>query len=150
MSTDDTVPPFDVEPATLDDLAPTTALWAEAGLTRPWNDPAADFRQAIRTPTSEIFIIRRNTEIVASVMVGYEGHRGWVYYLATADAYRGQGLGQRLMQKCETWLLAQNCPKLMLMVRSSNSTVIDYYKALGYSQSDVVTMEKWLRPKVTN
>lgn len=149
MSTDEQVQ-FDIQSATPADLSQTIALWTQAGLTRPWNDPASDFRQAIRTPTSEIFIIRRNTEIIASVMVGYEGHRGWVYYLATADAYRGQGLGQRLMQKCEAWLLAQNCPKLMLMVRTSNSAVIDYYEGLGYSRSDVVTMEKWLRPKVTN
>lgn len=136
--------PARIETATRADQDQTIALWRQAGLTRPWNDPATDFLRALETPTSDMFVIRQGDAVIASVMVGFEGHRGWVYYLATAESCRGQGYARLLMHHCEQWLLARNCPKLMLMVRSANTGVIAFYEDLGYERSDVVTMQKWI------
>lgn len=117
------------------------ALWAAAGLTRPWNDPGADLRSALTTETSTVLGARTpDGTLVGTVMVGYDGHRGWVYYLAVDEAQRGAGLGRALMVAAEAWLVSQGAPKVQLMVRSSNTAVLGFYAALGYTDQDCVVL----------
>jgi len=126
------------------DAAAAVALWAEAGLTRPWNDADGDFGRAVAGPASAVLGIRADGALVATAMVGHDGHRGWVYYLAVADAARGQGLGRQLMAACEEWLVARGIPKIQFMVRTSNQGVLDFYDHLGYVRQDVLVLGRRL------
>ena len=118
------------------------ALWERCGLTRPWNDPRADIALARSSPTSEVLAGRRDGRIVVSAMVGTDGHRGWVYYLAADPELRRQGLGRLMMQACEAWAQGRGVPKIQLMVRGANLATIGFYKALGYLQEDIVVLGK--------
>lgn len=120
------------------------ALWEAAGLTRPWNDPRADFDLALATATSAVLLTEQDGAIIGSVMVGFDGHRGWVYYLATSPESRLQGIGRRLMRAAEEWLSAIGSPKIQLMVRGDNTAARGFYDALGYELQDVVTIGKRL------
>ena len=131
-----------IAPASLADEAATVALWHAAGLTRPWNDPAADFRMALANATSALLLARDGPELLGSVMVGFDGHRGWVYYLAADPARRGRGIGRALMAAAEAWLVERGCPKIQLMVRGDNHAAKGFYAAIGYEVQDVVTLGK--------
>lgn len=131
-----------VRAATTADREATVALWEAAGLTRPWNDPRADFDLALATPTSAILLADNGVGLIGSVMVGFDGHRGWVYYLATAPERRGQGIGRALMTAAEDWLKTLGSPKIQLMVRGDNAVARGFYAALGYELQDVVTLGK--------
>ncbi|GAA1172284.1 GNAT family acetyltransferase [Nesterenkonia xinjiangensis] len=133
------------------DLVPTAAaLWHEAGLTRPWNDPEADCLRALDGEESTVLCLRPGgessspEELLGTVMVGHDGHRGWIYYLAVPVTLRGQGIGERLVRAAETWLQERGIPKLMLMVRRENTTVREFYDRLGYSEQEVVTLGRFL------
>jgi len=130
--------------ATAADRAAVVALWQEAGLTRPWNDPGADFDRAVAGASSTILLLRDGDALLGSAMVGEDGHRGWVYYLAVADGARGQGHGRALMAAAESWLRARGCPKLQLMVREGNAAAIGFYRALGLEPQPVVTLGRFL------
>lgn len=120
------------------------ALWQECGLTRPWNDPRADIARKL-TEQPELFLVGTvGTELVASAMAGFDGHRGWVYYLAVAPGYRTRAFGRALMQAVERRLMERGCPKVNLLVRSSNTEVIEFYRKLGYVQDEVVSLGKRL------
>ena len=121
------------------------ALWREAGLTRPWNDPGDDLRRAVAGPSSTVLAGHDGGTLVATAMVGHDGHRGWVYYVAVRPDRRGRGHGRAIMRACETWLTARDVPKIDLMVRTENDGVIAFYAALGYGHDDVVVMSKRLR-----
>ena len=126
------------------DEAAVIALWQDCGLTRPWNDPRKDIDRK-RTPQPEMFLIAElEGEVVGSAMLGYDGHRGWVNYLAVSPTRRGRGLARALMASGEALLAAAGCPKLNLQIRSSNAGVIAFYQHLGYGQDDVVSMGKRL------
>jgi ribosomal protein S18 acetylase RimI-like enzyme len=127
-----------------DDAASAIALWAEAGLTRPWNDPEADFQRALNGATSSVLGLKHDNELVGSVMVGYDGHRGWVYYLAVAEDHRHQGLGSELMRAAEGWLRKKGAVKVQLMVRSENESALSFYENAGYEASDVRVLSRWL------
>ncbi|QIM16903.1 GNAT family acetyltransferase [Leucobacter insecticola] len=128
------------------DTEAVVALWEVCGLTRPWNDPRADIALKLRVQP-EFFRVavggsalagaRANDEIVGSVMAGYDGHRGWAYYLATAPAHEGRGIATALMREVEALLLDLGCPKVQLMVRSENEQTLGFYDRLGYESSDV-------------
>ncbi len=118
------------------------ALWERCGLTRPWNDPHADIALARSGPTSGVLVGRQDGRILASAMVGTDGHRGWVYYLAVDPDHRRQGLGRRMMEACEGWAQDRGVPKLLLLVRGSNTETIGFYKALGYLLEDTVLLGK--------
>lgn len=120
------------------------ALWHETGLTRPWNDPAADLHRATEGSDSTVLGATDGETLVSTAMVGHDGHRGWVYYLAVAPAFQGRGLGRQMMKACEDWVLAQRIPKLQLMVRSGNAAVIDFYLKLGYTDAEVVVLGRRL------
>ena len=126
------------------DETAVVALWQECGLTRPWNDPRADIARKL-TEQPELFLVGTvDVELVATVMVGFDGHRGWVYYLAVSPGHRKQSYGRALMQEAERLLMERGCPKLNLLVRSSNAEVIEFYRKLGYVQDEVVSLGKRL------
>lgn len=131
-------------PATAEDATAVVALWEACGLTRPWNDPHADFARALASGASTVLVERDGDALVASVMVGDDGHRGWVYYLAVAPNRRGSGLGRKAMAAAETWLCARNCAKIQLMVRDDNDAALAFYRAIGLETQTVVTLGKFL------
>ena len=120
------------------------ALWWEAGLTRPWNDPHADLAMALAGPASTVLAGRLDGRLVATAMVGWDGHRGWLYYLAVAIATRRRGYGAEMVRAAEAWLAGRSAPKLNLMVRSENQAVIAFYERLGYRLADTVTLQRVL------
>ena len=129
------------------DTPALAALWEEAGLTRPWNDPHADIALARRGPHSTILVARQGTALAGSVMVGHDEHRGWVYYLAVAQDQRGRGLGRALLTAAEDWLRARAVPKLMLLVRPDNEQVRGFYAAVGYAEEPRVVFSRRLDGK---
>ncbi|WP_448661765.1 GNAT family acetyltransferase [Sphingomonas sp. CJ20] len=133
-----------IAPATPHDAGAVIALWEACGLTRPWNDPAADFALALRGPRSTVLVARGEAGIDGSVMVGFDGHRGWVYYVAVHPDRRRAGLGRALMAAAEDWLRAEGAPKLQLMVREGNDAAIGFYTALGLERQPVVTLGRFL------
>lgn len=130
--------------ATQADADAVIALWHACGLTRPWNDPHGDFERALAGPSSTVLVLRDESTIAASVMVGHDGHRGWVYYLATDPARRRLGHGRAMMTAAEGWLRARRVPKLQLMVREGNDAALAFYAALGLEPQPVVTLGRFL------
>ncbi|MHC2436276.1 GNAT family acetyltransferase [Bradyrhizobium sp. USDA 4451] len=126
------------------DVADVVALWQACGLTRPWNDPASDIALARRGPNSAVLVGRDAGAIVATAMVGHDGHRGWVYYVAVAPGRQGKGLGRTMMEAVENWLRAAGVPKLQLLVRRENAKASAFYQTLGYEESTSVMLAKWL------
>lgn len=126
------------------DAGAVIALWRACGLTRPWNDPAADFARALAGPASTVLVARDGGAPAASVMVGHDGHRGWVYYLAVDPARRRSGLGKAMMAAADDWLRARGIPKLQLMVREGNDDALAFYAALGLERQAVVTLGRFL------
>ena len=133
-----------IAPATAADRAAVVALWQTAGLTRPWNDPAADYDLALANPTSVVLLASDGAELAGSVMAGFDGHRGWVYYLAADPDRRKGGIGRALMQAAEQWLRDLGCPRVRLMVRADNLAARGFYQAIGYADQDVVTLGRTL------
>jgi len=120
-------------------------LWEACGLTRPWNAPTADFARAVAGEHAAILVSRAGDAIAASVMVGEDGHRGWVYYLAVAPERRRAGLGAFMMRAAEEWLRARDVPKIQLMVREGNDEALAFYAALGLERQPVVTLGRFLK-----
>lgn len=119
-------------------------LWQECGLTRPWNDPRRDIARKL-TEQPELFLVGVvDGAVVSSAMVGFDGHRGWVYYLAVSPRHRGRSIGRKLMREAERLLIERGCPKLNLLVRSSNAEALGFYRRLGYAQDDVVSLGRRL------
>lgn len=120
------------------------ALWHAAGLTRPWNDPRADLERALAGPSSTVLAALPDDGdgLLGTVMVGHDGHRGWVYYLASAAPRRG--IGQALMAAAESWLSAA-VPKVQLMVRADNDAASAFYERLGYRRSEVTVWQRVIR-----
>jgi ribosomal protein S18 acetylase RimI-like enzyme len=116
------------------------ALWQEAGLTRPWNDPRADLLRALEGPASTVLAALDGDLLVGTAMVGHDGHRGWVYYLAVRAADRRRGIGRALMAACEDWVQSRGVPKIQLMVRAGNAEAVGFYAALGYEDGDVLVL----------
>ena len=120
-------------------------LWRDSGLTRPWNDPEADLRRAVAGPSSTVLAaLDDSQQLAATAMVGHDGHRGWVYYLAVDPALRGRGLGREMMEACEMWVHAQQIPKIQLMVRTTNEAAVGFYGHLGYANSEVIVLGRRL------
>lgn len=135
---------MDIRPFRPADEDGVVALWQACGLTRPWNDPRKDIARK-QTQQPELFLVgTEDGALVATAMVGYDGHRGWVNYLAVAPGRRRQALGRRLMDHAERLLLELGCPKLNVQVRSSNREVLDFYRRLGYAQDEAVSLGKRL------
>ena len=126
------------------DVADVIALWQRCGSTRPWNDPAADIALARRGDNSTVLIGRCDGVLAASVMVGYDGHRGWGYYVTVDPDRRYLNFGRAIMDAAEAWLRERGILKLQLMVRKDNTQVHAFYKSIGYYNQETVTFAKWL------
>lgn len=126
------------------DAEAVIALWQACGLTRPWNDPHADFALALGEESSTVLIVRDGAMLVGSVMVGFDGHRGWIYYLAVAPDRRRSGIGRALMAAAIAWLTTRGAPKVQLMVREGNAAALGFYEALGFAPQTVVTLGRFL------
>ncbi len=128
------------------DQGAAVALWRECALVRPWNDPVKDIHRKLRVQRDLFLVGTVDRRLVASVMAGYEGHRGWINYLAVATEYRGRGFGRRLMDEVEARLLAIGCPKINLQIRRSNTEAVEFYRSLGFTEDDSLSMGKRLIP----
>jgi hypothetical protein len=126
------------------DIPEVIALWQRCGSTRPWNDPAADIALARKEANSTVLLGRDRGALVASVLVGHDGHRGWVYYVTVDPDRRQQGYGRAIMAAAEGWLRTRGIEKLQLMVRGDNAKVHAFYQALGYFEQERVVFAKWL------
>ena len=126
------------------DIPAMIALWQRCGLTRPWNDPAADIAMARRGPNAAVLAGRDGGSVVASVLVGHDGHRGWVYYVAVDPDHRHKGYGRAIMDAAEQWLRARGIEKLQLMVRPDNTGVKAFYQSLDFLEQERVVYAKWL------
>jgi len=119
-------------------------LWNDCGLTVPWNDPRRDIARKLRVQ-SELFLVAiQDDRIVGSVMAGYEGHRGWINYLAVHPTQQRAGVGSALMERAEELLRAAGCPKINLQVRRTNLQAIGFYESIGFREDDVVSLGKRL------
>ena len=128
------------------DTAGVVALWQECGLTRPWNDPVKDIRRKQTDKNGAFWVVCRGDEVIASVMIGYDGHRGTINYLASAPAFQRSGLGAELMRRAEAFLIEIGCPKVSFCVRKDNLSVLAFYDRLGYAADDVHFLGKRLIP----
>lgn len=120
------------------------ALWQQCDLVRPWNDPHLDIQRKLAIQPELFLVAELDSRIIGSVMCGYEGHRGWVNYLAVSPTQQNMGLGRRLMQSAESTLEALGCPKLNIQVRETNEAVLAFYEKLGYTVDPVVSLGKRL------
>ncbi len=119
-------------------------LWRDCGLVVPQNDPIKDIQRKLGIQADMFLVGLLSSRPVAAVMAGYEGHRGWINYLAVAPDCQRRGFGRRMMEAAEVRLRALGCPKINLQVRNSNASAIEFYKRIGFSVDDVVSMGKRL------
>jgi ribosomal protein S18 acetylase RimI-like enzyme len=126
------------------EIEAAVALWEEGGLVRPWNDPRADIRLALAGPSSTVLAARAGARLAATVMVGWDGHRGWIYYLAVARDLRRRGIGGLMVKEAEDWLAARGAPKLNLLVRAENAAVVGFYESLGYRRGEMILLQRAL------
>jgi ribosomal protein S18 acetylase RimI-like enzyme len=131
------------------DADTAAALWREVDLVRPWNDPDGDFRSAIAGTTSAVLGAEIDGVLVGTVMVGFDGHRGWLYYVAVAPSAQRGGVGTALTHRAEEWLEERGAHKVQLMVRKGNDAPRLFYSELGYEPSDVTVFQKWIDPDAT-
>lgn len=134
--------------------ADVVRLWQDCGLTRPWNDPDKDIDRKLTDPVGRFLLLLKQSEagagkgeaVVGSVMVGYDGHRGSIYYLCTAPECRREGLGKMLMDECEAFLVGLDCPKINLFVRADNEQATGFYNDIGYQVETTRILGKRLIP----
>ncbi len=135
-----------IRPFTRPDTEPVVALWEACGLTRPWNDPRRDIERKLAVQPELFLVGERDDEVVATAMAGYDGHRGWVYYVAVAPGLQRSGVGRELMTEVEGRLLALGCPKVNIQIRSDNGPASSFYARLGYAPDGATGMGKRLIP----
>jgi ribosomal protein S18 acetylase RimI-like enzyme len=126
----------------LTDEEAVVQLWLQCGLTVPHNDPRKDIRRKLKVNPEWFLIGEMNGQVVSTCMAGYEGHRGWINYLAVTPDFRKQGLGREIMEHAERLLLDAGCPKINLQIRSGNEGVMRFYERLGYKPDPVISMGK--------
>ena len=127
-----------------DDTQAVIDLWSRCGLLRPWNDPRKDIARKLLLQRELFLVGERDGRVVATAMAGYEGHRGWVNYLAVDPELRRRGFGRLMMAEVERRLKELGCPKLNLQVRRGNLDALAFYQSIGYSDDDVIGMGKRL------
>ena len=126
------------------DEADVIEVWRQCGLLRPWNHPAADIARKYADSPDLFFVAARDGAPVATCMAGYDGHRGWIYYLAVLPELQQRGIAAQLVAMAETGLARLGCPKIDLMVRDDNRPAIDFYQRLGYGRDPVTVLSKRL------
>jgi ribosomal protein S18 acetylase RimI-like enzyme len=135
---------MDIRPFRTTDEASIISLWERCELLRPWNDPKRDIQRKLRVQPEMFLVGTLGDQVVATVMAGYEGHRGWVNYLAVAPEHRHEGLGRAIMLAVEQLLENAGCPKINVQVRGTNPSAVEFYRRLGYQVDDVVSLGKRL------
>ena len=129
-----------------EDTDAVIALWGDCDLLRPWNDPRKEIARKLTDRNGAFWVATMGDDVIASVMVGYDGHRGSINYLAVAPDFQRTGVGARLMQQAEAFLVALGCPKVSFCVRKDNADVLAFYDGLGYAVDDVHFLGKRLIP----
>ena len=127
-----------------DDEAEVVALWQRAGLTRAWNDPRKDIARKLAVQPELFFVLVAEGRVAGTLMAGYEGHRGWMNYLAVDPELQRRGYGRMLVEHAERVLRDRGCPKINLQVRATNPEAIEFYRKLGYLDDEVVSLGKRL------
>jgi ribosomal protein S18 acetylase RimI-like enzyme len=133
-----------IRPMRDDERDAVIALWRDCALTRPWNDPDRDIALALGAADADILVGEQDGRIVASTMLGFDGHRGWIYYFAVASHRRRAGLGRRLFDAAQDWMRARGVPKIQLMVREDNAEATGFYRAVGLEVQPVITLGRRL------
>lgn len=141
---------MDIRVFRTEDESVVVALWERCGLIRPWNNPRKDIARKLAVQPELFLVGLADHAIVATAMAGYEGHRGWVNYLAVAPERQRQGLGRSMMREVERLLHSAGCPKVNLQIRNANVEAIGFYSALGYQRDEVVSMGKRLETDRTD
>ena len=126
------------------DFESVVALWQETGIFKPYNDPKSEIARIRKNDNCLLYVGRDDGRVMATILVGHDGYRGWIYKLAVAEAHRGRGHGKRLVQFAEAWLVARGMPKCNLMVRAENPQATTFYAHLGYEAADHTMMGRWL------
>jgi len=121
-------------------------LWADCGLVVPWNDPLKDIERKLKVDPDLFLVGELNGEIVASVMGGYEGHRGWINYLAVSPHHQRKGYGRLIMEAVELAIAQKGCPKINLQIRAANTDIASFYQSIGYEIDNVIGLGKRLEP----
>ncbi len=119
-------------------------LWRQCGLIVPWNNPETDIQRKLSTSPDLFYVGVLDDELIASCMAGYDGHRGWIYFLAVKSAYQRQGFASGLIDHAESELIKLGCPKVELMVRKTNKNIISFYQSVGYDIDPVMVLSKRL------
>ncbi|MEM7626775.1 MAG: GNAT family acetyltransferase [Planctomycetota bacterium] len=135
---------MEIRPFTPQDVGSIIDLWKRCGLVVPQNDPWRDITRKMRVDPELLLVGFEGDALIATVMAGYEGHRGWINYAAVHPDHRRRGHGRRMMEAAEQALAKLNCPKINLQVRSSNKDTVAFYQALGYHTDDVISLGKRL------
>jgi len=133
-----------IRPYRPEDESSVIALWHECGLVFPQNDPKRDIARKLAVNPEYFLVAEQDSVVVGTCMAGYEGHRGWINYLAVEPGLQRGGLGRTLMREAERLLREAGCPKINLQVRTSNAAAIGFYRELGFSVDDVVSLGKRL------
>jgi ribosomal protein S18 acetylase RimI-like enzyme len=137
---------MDIRPYEHRDEESVVQLWTDCGLVVPWNDPCRDIQRKLKVQADMFLVACLDNRVIATVMAGYDGHRGWINYLAVSPLCRRKGIGRRMMEEAEALLRAAGCPKINLQVRSTNDAVIEFYKRIGFKADDVMSLGKRLEP----
>ncbi len=128
----------------LNDESQVIDLWSTCNLVRPCNNPEKDIKRKLKVDPDLFLVGVSNGKVIASVMGGYEGHRGWINYLAVDPSHQRKGYGKAIMEEIEERVEAKGAPKINIQIRSTNESVIDFYKSIGYKTDDVIGMGKRL------
>jgi ribosomal protein S18 acetylase RimI-like enzyme len=135
---------MEIRPYEVNDEEAVIQLWKDCGLVVSWNNPALDIQRKLKVQSEMFLVGLLDGKIVASVMAGYDGHRGWINYLAVHPDFQRKGLARKMMDAAEVCLREVGCPKINLQVRTSNTGVIEFYNRIGYKLDDVVSFGKRL------
>lgn len=135
---------IEIKPYSPDDENQVVQLWTECGLVTQWNNPYRDIERKLKVQPELFLVGSIDDKVIATVMAGYEGHRGWINYLAVHSDHQAIGIGKQMMEAAENRLQAAGCPKINLQVRKTNTKVLEFYRAIGYQIDDVVSLGKRL------
>lgn len=133
-----------VRPYRTDDEESLVSLWQVCELTVPWNNPHKDIARKLQVQPELFLVGILDSRLIATVMGGYDGHRGWINYLAVHPDFQGNGYGQEIMNSVETGLREMGCPKINLQIRTVNDRIASFYQKLGFTNDHVVSMGKRL------
>ncbi|MDP7045504.1 MAG: GNAT family acetyltransferase [SAR324 cluster bacterium] len=136
--------PLFIRPFQTEDEASVVSLWQLCELTVPWNNPYKDIARKLKVQPELFLVGMLDSLLIATVMGGYDGHRGWINYLAVHPDFQGQGYAQQVMENVESELRKRGCPKINLQIRSGNARVMAFYQKLGFTDDKALSMGKRL------